>query len=1073
MKHYLLTLFIIAMSWTLQCNAQQFDPGSGKTVLLIGQTFQQEYNNYITGTGLTPAGGSHYGSLYLGALEQGDDDPNAKFLDYIRTQQDNPYALVALSIKDNTAAGGYGQMISPDWDFFNSNAVWEACNDIGNGVWDTQIDALAQTFASRPDVKFYVRIGYEVSLLLFAYNGSAYVNTWLEQQAGAGINVFDNPDGVANMDRQAYINAYNYIAQRIRNTASNVDFVYHPVRGLNDTKWLYPGDENVDWVAFSVFNNDICMEVNGTFNCQGQEIDPQLQASIDWSKARGKKIMIAESAAQAPAASSPSQFNVYLQKLHNVVVDNDVRVLAYINSDWPSKGWDANWGDSRVEINATVLNNWKNTFGAGSRYIHSGSVVTPPTCNDGIQNGNETGIDCGGPCEACDSNGSTCSDGVQNGDETGIDCGGSCTPCDTGTPGDCQGSCPDSHPLFLCGQCYASEAQAQSAGCSEVCDTSNPPPTCTDGIQNGNETGIDCGGACTPCDTGTPGDCQGSCPDSHPLSLCGQCYASVAQAQSAGCSEVCDNSNPTPTCNDGIQNGDETGIDCGGSCTACDSSSPTCSDGIQNGNETGIDCGGPCAPCSTSGLQGNLVPGNDKILLSIGQDLKTISDYQSGGVEARGFPQMGGVVSYLAFFSLLSNQFPAYGALGEDPSGNKVTFDINWGAGPLHASNAGDGFANATLTIGLSIAEGSDPGDTWCAGCIEQIGNGIWDNNIKRLAKFANDHSDLAIYLRIGFEFDGKWNKGYSNTTHFKNAWKRIVDVMRNEGVTNVAYVWQSSTSPVDDVLEGFREDITAWYPGDEYVDWMGLSWFMLPNETPPVGGNPATQVSLADELVNFARQRNKPVYLAESTPQGYDLTNLTNCNVSPVWDGTAAAGCQSKSASAIWNEWFQPFFDYIYANKDVIRQVHYINTNWDDDTQKFGPGSGYAEGYWGRAGVHVNNTIAQNWAAELNKSVWVHGSATLNSSLLTSANASRLSGELKKEKSLQSDIPGGIRLYPVPTKNQLIIEGNPDHSPFNIFDITGQTLISGAGSKIDVSHLQTGLYFIQLGRQRFKFFKE
>ena len=45
-----------------------------------------------------------------------------------------------------------------------------------------------------------------------------------------------------------------------------------------------------------------------------------------------------------------------------------------------------------------------------------------------------------------------------------------------------------------------------------------------------------------------------------------------------------------PTCKDGIQNGTETGIDCGGSCPAC----PTCKDGIQNGDETGVDCGGSC-----------------------------------------------------------------------------------------------------------------------------------------------------------------------------------------------------------------------------------------------------------------------------------------------------------------------------------------------------------------------------------------------------------------------------------------------------------------------------------------------
>ncbi|MCI5221238.1 MAG: hypothetical protein D3924_00790, partial [Candidatus Electrothrix sp. AR4] len=44
------------------------------------------------------------------------------------------------------------------------------------------------------------------------------------------------------------------------------------------------------------------------------------------------------------------------------------------------------------------------------------------SCSDGIQNGDETGVDCGGSCpNAC----SSCSDGVQNGDETDIDCGGS------------------------------------------------------------------------------------------------------------------------------------------------------------------------------------------------------------------------------------------------------------------------------------------------------------------------------------------------------------------------------------------------------------------------------------------------------------------------------------------------------------------------------------------------------------------------------------------------------------------------------------------------------------------------
>ena len=124
------------------------------------------------------------------------------------------------------------------------------------------------------------------------------------------------------------------------------------------------------------------------------------------------------------------------------------------------------------------------------------------TCDDGILNGNEEEIDCGGPdCPACP----TCDDGTQNGDEEGVDCGGT--------------ECP-------------------------VC------PTCDDGIMNGDEEEIDCGGTvCAPC----------------------------------------------PTCNDGIMNGDEEMVDCGGTeCPVC----PTCDDGIMNGDEDDVDCGGSvCADC--------------------------------------------------------------------------------------------------------------------------------------------------------------------------------------------------------------------------------------------------------------------------------------------------------------------------------------------------------------------------------------------------------------------------------------------------------------------------------------------
>ncbi|MFK7949346.1 MAG: WD40/YVTN/BNR-like repeat-containing protein [Saprospiraceae bacterium] len=58
---------------------------------------------------------------------------------------------------------------------------------------------------------------------------------------------------------------------------------------------------------------------------------------------------------------------------------------------------------------------------------------------------------------------------------------------------------------------------------------------------------------------------------------------------------LCINCEPeVPRCNDGFMNGDETEVDCGGSCGEC----YTCDDNYYNNGETDTDCGGPCTPCS-------------------------------------------------------------------------------------------------------------------------------------------------------------------------------------------------------------------------------------------------------------------------------------------------------------------------------------------------------------------------------------------------------------------------------------------------------------------------------------------
>ncbi|MCA9524220.1 MAG: hypothetical protein KC609_24800 [Myxococcales bacterium] len=255
-------------------------------------------------------------------------------------------------------------------------------------------------------------------------------------------------------------------------------------------------------------------------------------------------------------------------------------------------------------------------------------------CGDGILNGNETSVDCGGKCPGCDDGlpcvlpgdcksgnckdkicVSECGDGILNGSETDQDCGGVCSGCDDGkgckVNGDCKsGICLDKTCIScsdkkqngtesdidcggLCKTCEDGKKCNSGADCFSGKCSSGLCVSCTDKKRNGDESDIDCGGSCTvKCDNGK---------------LC-----SVGSDCKSG---LCDGTTCQQTlCSDSTQNGDETDIDCGGSCsTKCDDGKGckvgadctsgscadgtciSCSDGKKNGNEGDTDCGGSCS----------------------------------------------------------------------------------------------------------------------------------------------------------------------------------------------------------------------------------------------------------------------------------------------------------------------------------------------------------------------------------------------------------------------------------------------------------------------------------------------
>jgi hypothetical protein len=334
-------------------------------------------------------------------------------------------------------------------------------------------------------------------------------------------------------------------------------------------------------------------------------------------------------------------------------------------------------------------------------------------------------------------------------------------------------------------------------------------------------------------------------------------------------------------------------------------------------------------------------------LFVIGQDLDAIRGYTSSDCCVK----PDGTTAYLDFYDLVDPD-AGFGGLGIDLAGDPVPGEADWGGGPANAYKTATGFDVDYLAIGLSITENEHPGG------LDELVAGERDAEIRQLAMFA-DIVDATILLRVGYEFDGAWNQGYEDAPRYIAAFQEIVDGLRDAGANNIEFVWQGAASTTDMVIDGGRHDnIRDWYPGDDYVDWLAISWFMHPDEQPGIDFDfdVLTPAELSDEVLELAREVGKPVLIAEASPQGYDLRDRTMAHHSPVWDGASGSEVRPVTDAQVWDDWFQPLFDYMNDNRDVIRGFAYINIRWDDQDMWDAP---YESGYWGDTRVEVNDEIA------------------------------------------------------------------------------------------------------------------
>jgi hypothetical protein len=106
------------------------------------------------------------------------------------------------------------------------------------------------------------------------------------------------------------------------------------------------------------------------------------------------------------------------------------------------------------------------------------------------------------------------------------------------------------------------------------------------------------------------------------------------------------------------------------------------------------------------------------------------------------------------------------------------------------------------------------------------IASGVYDTYIR---SFAKQVKSLNMPLRINLapEMNGTWTpwgfgqQGNTNET-FIRFWRHVVDIFRNEGASNVAWIFAPNVHYVGEQYSGFA----SYYPGDAYVDYLGLDGY-------------------------------------------------------------------------------------------------------------------------------------------------------------------------------------------------------------------------------------------------------
>ncbi len=188
--------------------------------------------------------------------------------------------------------------------------------------------------------------------------------------------------------------------------------------------------------------------------------------------------------------------------------------------------------------------------------------------------------------------------------------------------------------------------------------------------------------------------------------------------------------------------------------------------------------------------------------------------------------------------------------------------------------------------------------------------NEEYKTTLDSVASFFKELSPMPVIFRPFHEHNGDWfwwGKGLTTEEDYITLWQFTVDYLKDEkGVHNLIWAFSPDRSRTN--IETFKEDYFYGYPGDEYVDIIGLDnyWDV---------GHPANETPLEDRQKHFVQSLAMTAEIARDKNK---IAALTETGLEAIPD-------------SVW--WTQTMLKSLKAN-EMTKKITYVQV-WRNATKK------------------------------------------------------------------------------------------------------------------------------------------